>query len=1068
MERHDEEHGRNPIPGLLILLSLLAGAVAVQNVSLTAFRPVPGGASVQSGGDPHRVRARLWEDPLAAVDGRGRAPPAAPAGYRATLPEECAHLAGTAPEDLQPCLEALSSAGAVLQALAREQESARPDWLALTKQIAQRTANGKVEMMLVMVPGGPSPLAHEARIRDRYAVLAALGVQDFEPDSQEHIRFTAYETPKTTGDPPTRHTVAYEWFSGGRPSQADPKRPDDVLVLWIESDPFRGQPLRVLADLRKRLDPEAKAGFTLLGPHDSGVLRDMIAELHGGWPDEPDRPGEVLPGARIFSWAATAPARGLATSLGIALADHRAPDWTWEQALADLFEDRGIAFQRVIGSDADLARALARELQNRNLCLPGQRSNGCSPTAHVAVVAEWDTVYARALSAAMAEQLHLKQGQLHRFSYLRGIDGRAAGGDATATPARGPDGKRTPATPAAGVERPEGAGQFDYLRRLVRSIRALNARLMRTRDARIQAIGVLGTDRYDKLLVLQALRSSFPETLFFTTDLDAVYLHPEQLPVTRNLIVASHFGLGLDDPAARTIPPFRTGYQTSLFEATRRASSPGTVAAAPAPARLFEIGRSSAVALDTRNAFAGEAGMSSRVNAAGLLCLGTGAILVLLLALVQRRFPLRSHGLRFCGVRYAAAVVPLCAVTAATLYFLEPVGAHYHSRSFGSLAFVMFVSGLALASAAVCLSQTAFGDVDLPQRHTGSERLKLLPVLVLTAGVFGIFWIVRLQGTGGEPFLLFEGISVWPTQAIRVFASALAIYFLVLGWRVNQLNLDDLERRYLPGARPGAGSTWAPWAEMRVWERVPRSLWIVVLASAGYFAFGYRVIVTIGMPLSPVRGDLAWYVDRIVTLGLAVPLMIGLIIATLYSCTHGVRLFHELSRRPHAWPRAVRMREAKRLGVSARYVGDWITVDVIARRSEVLSRLIYLPALIILLNAASRLRVFDAWTWPLGLVIVVCGSALLLAICEIMLRAQARKARKRVIDRLERRVRRLHPLRPASDARIEQIEYIVQCVRERRRGAFLPFWQQPLVRSVMLLLGGGSSLVLLEFLALVD
>ncbi len=85
---------------------------------------------------------------------------------------------------------------------------------------------------------------------------------------------------------------------------------------------------------------------------------------------------------------------------------------------------------------------------------------------------------------------------------------------------------------------------------------------------RVGAIGILGSDVYDKLLILRALRPQFPNTLFFTTDLDAQLLHPADFPWTRNLIVASSFGLDLNRKLQGKIPPFRGNYQTSIFFST--------------------------------------------------------------------------------------------------------------------------------------------------------------------------------------------------------------------------------------------------------------------------------------------------------------------------------------------------------------------------------------------------------------------------------------------------------------------------------------------------------------------
>jgi superfamily I DNA/RNA helicase len=97
------------------------------------------------------------------------------------------------------------------------------------------------------------------------------------------------------------------------------------------------------------------------------------------------------------------------------------------------------------------------------------------------------------------------------------------------------------------------------------------------------------------LLVLQALRPVLPEALFFTTDLDALIMHPIALTSTRNLLVASSFGLQLRPDIQREIPPFRSSYQSAGFLATRTAirSNDDRLPSQLLPQPLvFEIGRS--------------------------------------------------------------------------------------------------------------------------------------------------------------------------------------------------------------------------------------------------------------------------------------------------------------------------------------------------------------------------------------------------------------------------------------------------------------------------------------------
>ena len=133
------------------------------------------------------------------------------------------------------------------------------------------------------------------------------------------------------------------------------------------------------------------------------------------------------------------------------------------------------------------------------------------------------------------------------------------------------------------IERPSGEDQIDYLRRMRDALLAEDARRRQdcgwddrmSQRCGIRAIGVLGDDYFDKLLVLQALKPVFPNAVFFTTDLYADMLHPQDNAFTRNLIVASGFGLTLDYKWQRQVPPLRDSYQTALLLTVRLAVRDG-------------------------------------------------------------------------------------------------------------------------------------------------------------------------------------------------------------------------------------------------------------------------------------------------------------------------------------------------------------------------------------------------------------------------------------------------------------------------------------------------------------
>jgi hypothetical protein len=156
-------------------------------------------------------------------------------------------------------------------------------------------------------------------------------------------------------------------------------------------------------------------------------------------------------------------------------------------------------------------------------------------------------------------------GCVSSFSYLQGLDG------AQASVPRGSSGSQRSALGFETVDptllaRPVGDSQFDYLRRLGDEVRKEDQIFRRNGGQGIRAVGIFGSDIYDKLLILQAMQQELPDAIYFTNDLDARLLHPANYQWTRNLLVASSYGLTLGHDLCRAgAPPFRDGYQSSAY-----------------------------------------------------------------------------------------------------------------------------------------------------------------------------------------------------------------------------------------------------------------------------------------------------------------------------------------------------------------------------------------------------------------------------------------------------------------------------------------------------------------------
>ena len=276
-----------------------------------------------------------------------------------------------------------------------------------------------------------------------------------------------------------------------------------------------------------------------------------------------------------------------------------------QEKIQEPFKDRNIEFHRTISTDLQLAELLVAELENRqvDLLLRGKtaqeghdhRKLGNQATLffgghkdHLVLIAEWDTFYGRSLPEIFVQVIRQEHNEglnpgdpaflspdspvnwVHRYSYLRGLDGIVPGSKDIQEPR--PAGSNSKGdTEKLRQEEPIGRSQYDYLRRLADSIYLLDQQLRQKNQGFIRAIGILGSDFYDKYLVLQALKQRFPAAIFFTTDLDARLLHEVYNDWTRNLVIASGFDLQLPPEIQGEVPPFRSSYQTSVFFAVLQA-----------------------------------------------------------------------------------------------------------------------------------------------------------------------------------------------------------------------------------------------------------------------------------------------------------------------------------------------------------------------------------------------------------------------------------------------------------------------------------------------------------------
>ncbi len=1022
MAEQKDDKPKLPVAALLALLLAAVSSLIIYQVPIKTSRPIDKEAEKSASVVRARVQSRLWQDPFEAVATHIQKEKAA--GDRV-------HAHHTSPGLVDG---ADASKGAF-----------------------------RFRLMPVFVDGSPYASGVESRLRDRYALVSALGVAGYLPESGESIRY--FEWKSTAG---VTTVVPAEWFTlGPRLSKVDqsktPGRQDDndaqpILVLWLKEQDLGSKPLHELTNLASYLKREMHAtpsAYRVLGPRTSGSLSAMLEELTRLSPSGAPKAdcgaviqpvvSSVLKDAEFYSSWATAADPVL---LNEASGRHT------ERPVENRFASACLKLVRTIGSDDALASELVLELARRKIDLTAP-----SESPHIALIAEWDTLYGRSLPrtfVAVANRLAKKREQplayyldelrteqypdwVHRYSYLAGLDGELPPKD-NAKDAGGGKGKTSDkwlgGEPVI-EDVPVGRSQLDYLRRLVEQLKQEET----VSEVEFKAIGVLGSDVYDKLMILQALRKNFPHALFFTTDLDSRLTHSSQLPWTRNLVVASHFGLELDPRIQTPIPPFRDSYQTALFYSVLRAVGylevsaqhthmelpDGRPFATEVLPRLYEVGRRGAVDLSPDPIHQSNAPSS--------------------IHLPRPDVDPASGALRFPSLR----TIGLFLVAAGLMFFCT----------------ILINSELW----ALCRRRTGTGLL------AGTFLLGLLAV--------GLFGSAMLDGTGGEPFSFTDGISVWPTASIRLLAFVLCVIFFAHSWwRLQENGAAQIKRfRFLPPktAVPHPSRSWigihkwlpnpSGYAESRQLWREYRRLgewqeraWRVVPQAVVYMLLGIALMWLFGSPVMPCRGDACFALNYII-LGVSVVSMTLLMFYVVDATRLCRRLIMIMVDTRIEWPQRLLVREAARHEVDHAYVHEWLGIQFIAKRTAVISAMIYYPFVIVFLMAVARHSYFDRWDFPAGLVTIFTLNALYAFGNGVFLRRSAERAKREAVKQLKRRLKDLTDEPLFKRKKRHEVERMVELIEQTQEGAFLPFTRHPLFGAIALPTGGTGLVFLLEYLA---
>jgi hypothetical protein len=721
------------------------------------------------------------------------------------------------------------------------------------------------------------------------------------------------------------------------------------------------------------------------------------------------------------------------------------------------------SIRRTIAKDDQLVDTVLGELKRRR-AEPG-------PGSHLVLVGEWDTLYSRALARTFAAKLNVRQpgefsgglsnpstwainpAYLHEFSYLRGLDGRLAGADPSLAESDQDNASDDDApTESEGKDRPDttrespvGRSQLDYLRRLEGSVRNLQTRLDKS-GGKIGAIGVIGSDTYDKLLVLRALRASFPHAVFFTTDFDASYLERGEDKWTTNLVVVSPYGLTTSPALQGRIPPFRDSYQTALFltvldavGVTEVGGEKLMIDSASITPRIFELGRGGQY-VDLSPA---ETNPQAAVlhPSASIPHLELWWLALTLAGLGFAWLCLKTTPREFFDCTLALLwLVALVGWFAVVVRLFPDV-----SRVLGILA-PLALGGVLLAPFYMLRQRyRTFGEL-VAGPHGGRSNHALLLLcgcLVIGATLILVFSFSKASGWSEEPFAWFKGLSIWPSVIVRLAAAVFAILAIVVAQdRLDRLK-NELTQRFFAKCSSGtvlvsnqsaqadvtiktsgngqktgrlvrdlkgfwlaneseqsASATtsisegkgkheyplWLQYLELTG----PRQRFMRVVGCVAVYIFVFRLLTEVGVFTAasvPVRGEWSHVLDRAIShseVAVYCMLLFFVVDATILTAN----LIEKLT--PYI-PNPKDLNEAD-------------AIHHINELTKAVSGLVYLPFSVLFMMIVARNPLFDAYAWP-PLTIAHFGSGLLLiVVAAVTLQGRARAAKQTALDSIDRQI----------------------------------------------------------------
>jgi hypothetical protein len=894
----------------------------------------------------------------------------------------------------------------------------------LTLEKILESPERKTLLLPIIVPEQMYPEVREQRLRIRYAVVSALAAANFNPESADELNLvpvpictklekresgsvlTSQEVQERTDR--SWIPVLYEIF----------RRPDDestqvapkseywqVVVFWIDAritkKPFLLR--RNITAIVNTLCPASLRDLRLLSTQGSETLTEILASENGL--NTSDREAFYFPFATVPKERITTRVMERMTSAS------RGVD---RQSIVT-----NTPVKRVQASDDYLVELLLDELSMR---LPsfGERDG------EICLFYETDSFYGRSMvdvfSRGYRNFTNRSDAKIESIPYLKGIDGTLQlTQEQSQTRVDLQD--TTALLTALNRRMMEGKSgqwvldqrQIDYLERQAHYFKSSQSNGkssqsdLRSSRNKLRAIGVFGTNVFDKIKVIEILRKEFKNVWFFTVDLDASLINNDNPLATRNVLIGSALDLNVKAGHIKS-PQFRDSYQSAAFLSTLDAlgllerhypSHPG----------VWE---------------------TSRVGFERLEFKDKPEWLV-----------------KFLNDEEACKTTPANDKAWSWETFLKT---HFKLGEGGRIRLLRQFLLILTTGLLIVVAKFVVGAWTSPRKPSlrgkivdrfemlwpaGSYKRELAGMFAAVSGICVFGWLAMTTlDQLSEPFRWFDGVSVWPSLLIRGFAAALGFYLLMRSLVDIDAAIQSMSTSKDDGfLRKGLKEAGFSRSGVR-WRDYLGLLTMVTV----FVLFQWALINMLNVPggyFTPARGRAAFLAHEI-TLLFSMAVFYLLVWSAVLRHLRCRELLNKLALQTRSESRP----DSDSKALLPRGALSKPEIDALLAYNQAVVQSILYPFAMLVVLLASRHPVFDAWNFPASLLfsnVLILG---VLVFCAYLLNEAA--------NQFAEDQKML--FKPASD--VEGSEESAIWEKKELSGSFIPFWKQPVIQALTLAVAG--------------